>query len=213
MNANRNVNAQATGEGNNPVAPIGGLQYASVFLTPEQQADCVQRVDAAVNEWRNDISRRTQHYGWRYDYRARAITPDMYLGHLPEWLEEIARRLHLEMTHPDGAPMFDRAPEQVIVNEYVGAQGIRPHIDHPGFGPVICTVSLLEDWEMDLSIRRGDNRPALLEAGSCLTMTGDSRSRWYHGIQARREEPGGRRRGRRISLTFRTVLNRDGAND
>ncbi len=213
MNPNRHVNAPASGEGNNLVTAISGLYYAPVFLTTEEQTECVQRVDAAVNEWRNDISRRTQHYGWRYDYRARAITPDMYLGQLPGWLEELAQKLHRELVRADGAPMWAHVPEQVIVNEYVGAQGIRPHIDHPGFGPVICTISLLEDWEMDLSIRRNQNQSALLETGSCLTMTGESRSRWYHGIQARREEPGGQRRGRRLSLTFRTILNRDSIND
>ena len=195
------------------VEGIQGLYYEPGFLTPEQQAQAILRVDAAQDEWRSDLSRRTQHYGWRYDYRARVITPDMYLGQLPDWLQEIADRLRGRMVHPDGTPMFDRAPEQVIVNEYVGAQGIRPHIDHPGFGPAICTLSLLEDWEMDLSIRRNENRPALLEAGSCLTMTGPSRERWYHGIPVRQDEPGGQRRGRRISLTFRTVLNRGGKND
>ena len=214
MNPNRHVNADAALQGENaPVKGIAGLHYHPEFLTPEQQAECISMVDAAVNEWRNDISRRTQHYGWRYDYRARAITPDMYLGQLPRWLQQLAEQLQLELVQEDGTPMFGRPPEQVIVNEYVGAQGIRPHIDHPGFGPTICTISLLENWEMDLSIRRNQNHPALLEAGSCLTMTGESRSRWYHGIETRQKEPGGRRRGRRVSLTFRTVLNRDGAND
>ena len=211
MNGERHVNA-STGE-SGAVEGIRGLHYAPGFLTREQQLECIQRVDDAPDEWRSDLSRRTQHHGWRYDYRAKAITPDMYLGRLPGWLQAIAERIQAGMVHPDGRPMFDRTPEQVIVNEYVGAQGIRPHIDHPGFGPAICTVSLLEDWEMDLSIRRNQNHPALLEAGSCLTMTGESRSRWYHGIPVRRAEPGGLLRGRRISLTFRTVLNREGRND
>lgn len=211
MDPERHVNA-STGAGLE-VAGISGLHYAPGFLSREQQAECVMMVDAAQDEWRSDLSRRTQHYGWRYDYRAKAITPEMYLGRLPDWLQGLAERLRDEMVHPDGTPMFDRTPEQVIVNEYVGAQGIRPHIDHPGLGPAICTVSLIEDWEMDLSVRRNQNHPALLEAGSCLTMTGESRSRWYHGIPARRTEPGGLRRGRRLSLTFRTVLNRDARND
>ena len=210
MDQGRHINAAL--EPGGAVRGIPGLHYAPGFLTPEQQQDCIRRVDAAQEEWRSDLSRRTQHHGWRYDYRARAITPDMYLGQLPDWLQAIAESLQAGMNHPDGAPMFDRVPEQVIVNEYVGAQGIRSHIDHRGFGPAICTVSLLEDWEMDLSIRRNQNQPALLEAGSCLTMTGPSRDRWYHGIPARREEPGGQQRGRRISLTFRTVLNLDGEN-
>ena len=113
----------------------------------------------------------------------------------------------------DETGLFDRVPEQVIVNEYRGAQGIAEHADHPGFGPAIATVSLLADWEMNFAPRyRQPPRPALLENGSCPTMTGLSRSRWTHCIPARRAEPGGRRRGWRISLTFRTVRNRDGQN-
>ena len=212
MNPARHVNAQPRGEAGS-IAAVPGLLYLPEFLTPEQQQQCVQRVDAARQEWRSDLSRRTQHYGWRYDYRARAITPDMCLGRLPDWLQALARRLREEILLPGGTPAFDRDPEQVIVNEYQGAQGIRPHIDHPGFGPAICTVSLLEDWEMDLSLRRNQDRPALLEAGSCLAMTGPSRDRWRHGIPVRRNEPEGNRRGRRLSLTFRTVLNRDNRND
>ena len=188
------------------VSAAPGLYYLPEFITAEQQAEIIRRLDSA--EWNNDLRRRVQQYGWRYDYRARAITPDMYLGALPEWLQALARQVY------DATGLFDRAPEQVIVNEYRGAQGIAEHTDHPGFGPAIATVSLLEDWEMNFAPRyRQPTRPALLENGSCLTMTGLSRNRWTHCIPARRDEPGGRRRGRRISLTFRTVRNRDGLND
>ena len=193
-----------------PVPTVPGLQVVNLFLSPEQQARVTQRVDADQQAWRNDLSRRVQHHGWRYDYKARAITPDMYLGQLPDHLQELAQRLY------DETGLFDRAPEQVIINEYVQAQGIGTHIDHRGFGPAIATISLLEDWEMDFSRNWRDRTPALLPAGSCLVMTGQSRSRWQHGIQARRADPGAagsRPRGRRLSLTFRTVLNRDGRND
>ena len=188
------------------VAAAPGLYYLPGFITAEQQAEIVRRLDSA--EWSNDLRRRVQQYGWRYDYRARAITPDMYLGALPDWLQTLAQQVY------DDTGLFDRVPEQVIVNEYRGAQGIAEHSDHPGFGPAIATVSLLEDWEMNFASRhRQPTRPALLENGSCLTMTGLSRSRWTHCIPARAAEPNGHRRGRRISLTFRTVRNRDGQND
>lgn len=188
------------------VAAAPGLYYLPGFITAEQQAEIVRRLDSA--EWSNDLRRRVQQYGWRYDYRARAITPDMYLGALPDWLQTVAQQVY------DDTGLFDRVPEQVIVNEYRGAQGIAEHSDHPGFGPAIATVSLLEDWEMNFAPRyRQPTRPALLQNGSCLTMTGLSRSRWTHCIPARAAEPNGHRRGRRISLTFRTVRNRDGQND
>ena len=209
--AARHINHPVSGAAGLPQIPaVPGLQFLAGFLTPEQQAYCVKRVDAAVDQWRNDLSRRVQHYGWRYDYQARAITPDMYLGALPDWLARLAQKLY------DETGLFDRAPEQVIVNEYLPGQGIAMHIDHPGFGPTVCTISLLDDWEMDFAENWRDKSPALLQRGSCVLLTDDARSVWQHGIAPRKSEAldkGRRNRKRRLSLTFRTVINRDGIND
>ena len=190
------------------IESIAGLKYIPNFLTHEQQNNAVIHIDAADNEWRNDLSRRVQHYGWRYDYKARAITPDMYLGVLPDWLDVIARQLY-------ATGYFSELPNQVIVNEYLPGQGIATHIDHPGFGPTVCMISLLDNWEMDFSENWKDKSPALLEIGSCIMLTGESRFVWQHGIAPRKSEVGhgGRRsRSRRLSLTFRTVVNKDGVN-
>ena len=207
----RHLNHPITGgAGLQEIAAVPGLTLLDGFLTPEQQAYCVQRIDAAESEWRNDLSRRVQHYGWRYDYKARAITPDMHIGTLPDWLAQVAQKLY------DETGLFDRAPEQVIVNEYLPGQGIATHIDHPGFGPTVCMVSLLDDWKMDFSENWKDKSPALLQKGSCVLLTGPSRDIWQHGIAPRKSElleNGRRPRQRRLSMTFRTVLNRDGAND
>ena len=192
------------------ITTVPGLKFIEGFLTPKQQAYCVRRIDAAESEWRNDLSRRVQHYGWRYDYKARAITPDMHIGALPDWLAQVAQKLYAE------TGLFDRVPEQVIVNEYLPGQGIATHIDHPGFGPTVCMVSLLDDWEMDFSENWKDKLPALLQKGSCVLLTGPSRDIWQHGIAPRKSElleNGRRPRQRRLSMTFRTVLNRDSAND
>ena len=118
----------------NQIEMVNGLYYARDFLTPAEQRDCLIRVDAAQDEWLNDLSRRVQHYGWRYDYKARVITRDMHIGAMPDWLDEIAQKLH-QVELPDGQKLFERPPEQVIVNEYVENQGIAMHIDHRGFGP------------------------------------------------------------------------------
>lgn len=207
----RHLNYDISGRlGLQDATTLPGLHFVEEFLTPEEQAYCVQRIDAAQDEWRNDLSRRVQHYGWRYDYKARAITPDMHLGMLPDWLANVAQKLC------DETGLFDRVPEQVIVNEYLPGQGIATHIDHPGFGPTVCMVSLLDDWEMDFSQNWKDKNPALLKQGSVVLLTGSARSDWQHGIAPRKSElmeSGRRDRKRRLSMTFRTVLNRDGAND
>ena len=134
----------------------------------------------------------------------------MHIGALPAWLSRLAHKIY------DETGLFDRVPEQVIVNGYLPGQGIATHIDHPGFGPAVCTISLLDDWEMDFSEDWKNKTPALLQHGSCALLSGDSRSVWQHGIAPRKTELlacGRRTRRRRLSLTFRTVLNRDCPND
>ena len=206
----RHINHEISGSlGLQEVPVVPGLKFLEDFLTTKEQAYCVERVDAATGEWRNDLSRRVQHYGWRYDYKARAITPDMHIGALPDWLSGLAQRLY------DETGLFDRVPEQVIVNEYLPGQGIAMHTDHPGFGPTVCTISLLDDWEMDFAEHWKDKTPALLQRGSCVLLTDSARSVWQHGIAPRKSDTlagGQRSRNRRLSLTFRTVLNRDGLN-
>lgn len=182
-----------------------GLTYISQFLSAKQQETIVNCVDGM--EWRNDLERRVQHYGWRYDYRARTVDADMRIGPLPGWLLEVALRLYRHETRP-----FDRIPDQAIVNEYLPGQGIAMHVDRQCFGPAVATISLGDAWRMDLRPTRGvDAGPEhiLLEPGSALIMIGEARSRWLHGIAKRKRErtdDGWRPRKRRISLTFRTVL-------
>ena len=86
------------------------------------------------------------------------------------------------------------------------------HADRQCFGPTVATISLGDDWRMDLQSAGGkaDTQvDILLEEVSALLMTHDARWRWFHGIAKRkkeRTEQGWRPRKRRVSLTFRTVL-------
>lgn len=183
---------------------IHGLHYYPGFLDEHAQRVLIERIDA--KPWRTDLERRVQHYGWRYDYRTRTVTPDMDLGPLPDWVEEIAARLYTETR------LFDRVPDQAIVNEYEPGQGIALHADRQCFGDTVATLSLGDDWEMRLRPVRGsapEDKRIMLAQGSVLVLTADSRSRWMHGIDKRRTEKsavGQRDRRRRLSLTFRTIL-------
>ena len=179
---------------------VPGARYIPSFLSPDEQAEFIRRIDENQSAWLTDLSRRVQHYGWRYDYQARAITSDMRIGPLPDWLQALAQRLY-------ETGLFDRPPEQVIVNEYEPGQGIAMHTDHPGFGSAVAMVSLGDDWVMDFS-RPGDPPQAksqALERGSALILTDDARKKWRHGIAKRKKERSGHQRKRRLSLTFRTV--------
>ena len=183
---------------------ISGLEYLPQFLSVVEQATAIRQIDDAP--WRSDLERRVQHYGWRYDYSVRTVDRDMHIGPLPPWLRDIARRLYNE------TGLFDDVPDQAIVNEYEPGQGIAMHADRQCFGPTVATISLGDDWRMELRPAGGkaDTKvEILLKQGSALLMTGDARRRWFHGIAKRKRErtsDGWRPRKRRLSLTFRTVL-------
>ena len=117
-----------------PVDPEG-LTLHHDWIEPAVEARLLAAIDGET--WLDDLKRRVQHYGWRYRYKARAVTRDDYLGPLPAWAQEIARRLD-----DPAKGLMTRAPDQLIVNEYTPGQGISQHVDRPVFGPVIASLSL-----------------------------------------------------------------------
>src|SRR5688572_27206255 len=120
---------------------IAGLSYLADYLDAAQQAALVQAIEASP--WRGDLARRTQHYGYVYDYRARKVDASMYLGPLPAWLAALAERIT-----QDGHCAL--VPDQAIINEYQPGQGIADHIDcEPCFGEVVMSLSLLAPVVMD----------------------------------------------------------------
>jgi len=126
------------------------------------------------------------------------VTPDMYLGPLPKWLDALGRQMYF-----DG--YFENIPSQVIVNEYLPGQGIAPHIDcMPCFGAEIASLSLGGDSTMTFTQTLQEPVSLRLESKSLLILEGEARYRWKHGIPARKFD-GDIRRSRRVSLTFRTV--------
>ena len=180
------------------VDEVPGLFYVSDFLTQRESEELVAHIDRAP--WLGELKRRVQHYGWKYNYRAREVTRDMKIGPLPAWAREIAERMARTRLMPWLA-------DQLIVNEYVERQGISKHIDCvPCFEEDIAMVSLVEPWQMRFRPPKSkDKSDKELEVGSLAIMTGPSRYDWTHEIPSRKTEPGGRLRKRRISLTFRRV--------
>ena len=188
---------------------VPGLHVVQNFLSESEEDDIVIQVDG--NDWSNELPRRVQHYGWRYDYTSRKIAASMRIGPLPDWAITIAHRLV-------DSGCVQELPDQLIVNEYRGDQGISRHIDSTSsFADGVAMISLLEPWEMDFRRKNGREKVTLkLERRSATILTGDARYRWTHEIPKRKTEPGvikpGNKkpsrvlRGRRISLTFRKVI-------
>lgn len=184
------------------VTAVPGLSYTAGYLNPDEQASTLATIDGLP--WLDNLRRRVQHYGYRYDYSRRSVDRDLYLGPLPDWAADLAERLRRDGHAP-------RALDQLIVNEYLPGQGISPHVDCiPCFADAVLSISLGSLCVMTLS-RRDGREPVdvLLEPGSLLVMRDEARYTWRHGIAARRNDVhAGQRtaRGRRVSLTFRTVL-------
>ncbi|MCG7493054.1 alpha-ketoglutarate-dependent dioxygenase AlkB [Thalassobius sp. Cn5-15] len=178
-----------------------GLKYLPDFVSVEEAGCLIHKLDA--QSWRSDLKRRVQHYGYRYDYKARQAREEDYLGPLPPFLQGLAEHL----TH---AGHFGSAPDQVIVNEYMPGQGISAHVDcRPCFGDVIASLSLLSPCVMRLENRKISQQVDLtLEPGSLLVLSGEARHVWTHAIPARKSDiVNGQThpRSRRLSLTFREM--------
>ena len=178
-----------------------GLTYLENYISEDEADRLVQEIDAAP--WRTDLKRRVQHYGYRYDYKARQAHREDYLGPLPELLQKLAERLTV-----DGH--FQTVPDQVIVNEYQPGQGISAHIDcQPCFGETIASLSLLSACVMRFASRIHSQQTELhLQPASLLVLKGEARHMWTHAIPPRKTDTvEGQKhvRSRRISLTFRSM--------
>jgi len=110
------------------------------YVAIETAAKLLSNIDSGI--WLNDLKRRVQHYGYKYDYRSRRASIEDYLGELPDWLAEVSKGLL-------SGGCFASAPQQVIINEYEPGQGIAPHVDcEPCFGETIASISLGSACEM-----------------------------------------------------------------
>ena len=178
---------------------VPGLLYVPDFLSEVEEQELITTIDNG--DWSHVLKRRVQHFGWRYEYKDRKIDLSMRLGPLPRWALVLAERLKKKGLLP-------HLPDQVIVNEYIGRQGISKHTDCvPCFEDGVAMLSLIESWEM--IFRKGGKASKrvskLLARRSIAVISGDARYKWTHEIPSRLTEPGGLRRHRRVSVTFRKV--------
>jgi alkylated DNA repair dioxygenase AlkB len=185
------------------VIQVPGLELYLDVITPEQERKLIDWIDAQA--WLDDFSRRVQHYGYRYDYRARSIDVSSKLGDLPLMLQRLATHLRYNKS------AIHFTPEQVIVNEYEPGQGISAHVDcEPCFGADIASLSLGSTAVMKftcLATREVVDVP--LPRRSIVVLSGDSRTTWSHAIPARKSDviAGAKKlRTRRVSVTLRTVI-------
>lgn len=184
------------------IPQVSGLNYLANFLSAAEEKNLLEQIDA--QNWLPDLQRRVQHYGYKYDYKARLVSAKSYLGELPNWLQIYADKL-VQAGH------FATTPDQAIVNEYQVGQGISAHIDCvPCFAETIASISLGSTCEMNFqAVATGEKATLLLEPRASLVLSGDARYKWTHAIAARRTDIiAGQKivRQRRVSITFRKVI-------
>jgi alkylated DNA repair dioxygenase AlkB len=180
---------------------IPGLKYLPDYIEAMCERELLATIDA--QPWRTELHRQVQQYGYKYDYKKRQVTPDMWLGPLPAWLGVLCEQLLDRRQLP-------RPANQVIVNEYMAGQGITPHVDCvPCFEDTIASLSLGSPCVMRFTrVKTREAVEMLLEPRSMLVLSGEARYQWRHEIPARKRDRWADHvisRGRRVSVTFRTV--------
>jgi alkylated DNA repair dioxygenase AlkB len=138
-----------------------------------------------------EARRRVVHFGHRYDYEARGVSPGLPI---PQPLSELRERL---------APLAGREAErfvEVLATEYRPGTSIGWHRDAPAFGSVVMGVSLGSACRMRFrrSIADGWERwERTLEPRSAYVIGGAARASWQHSIPPTPDL--------RYSITYRTV--------
>lgn len=92
-----------------PIELPKGLELKENFITPTAEQELLKEIGKRPQL--NDLKRRIQHYGFKYDYKVKGKLE--YLGEVPLFLKQI-----------DVGFYFN----QVIINEYLQGQGISPHM-------------------------------------------------------------------------------------
>ena len=172
-----------------------GLIELNNFISADEEQTLLENIDKCA--WNTSLSRRTQHYGYVYNYsKGGSLTSATAI---PEWMDYLIERLSSHISQPIN---------QAIINEYNPGQGIAPHIDAKTFGDTIVSISLGSKCIMEFT-KDGEKIEKILNRQSCIVLKGDSRNDWKHSIPARKSDVINgvkTNRNRRVSITFRHVL-------
>src|SRR3954462_11618459 len=173
---------------------IDGLRYseAVISLVEERELlDRLEQLDIAPFRFHGWLgNRRTQSFGWQYDFDDASFTPT---EPLPEWLHPVRAKV---------AALAGKDPEEfvhVLLARYDPGAGIGWHRDRDVFEDVVG-VSLNTPATLRFRQRTPAGfRRASLEVAprSAYLLSGEARHEWEHSIA-----PGDQLR---FSITFRTL--------
>lgn len=155
-----------------------GLKLLKDVISEQEEIDLLNRIN--LQSWENTYKRRTQQYGYFYDYLTRKVfktDKEIQEWMIPKCVSDIMK------------------PEQIIINEYKKGQSIGMHVDALCFGPTIVILSLGAQTTMKLA-----NDHIILPRRSLLILSDKARY-ISHGLTHTRKDP-------RISITYRTISKR-----
>lgn len=152
--------------------PIGLRKYNDI-INENTEKDLLSEIDSY--QWSNKLKRRTQQYGYTYDYTSSNIVEKA--PEFPKLIDAIANYL-------TELKIFEIKPNQCIINEYLRNQGINPHIDKNIFGNTIVSISLLEDTIMKFT-RENEVVPVFLPRRSMIILQNSARYDYKHSIESK----------------------------
>lgn len=175
-----------------------------LFLYPDlideaRETQLLNEIDNQV--WIVDYLRRLQYYGYRNELeKPYDLIPFPVL--MPPHMEQLSKEL-VERK------IILLQPDQVIINEYVPGEGIKPHKDRAYYENQICGVNLGSGCIMRFI--RGMNEQVIdveVPRRSVYVMQDDARKKWKHAIPPRKKDNIDgqlKHRERRVSITYRKV--------
>ena len=168
---------------------IKGITYIKDIITKEDEKILIDDINTR-GIWDHTLSRKTQQYGYKYNYYNSDIQK---IQDIPSWLEGIRDEVYEEAN-------------QILINHYFPGQGIAPHTDKNTFGDTIVSISLQSGITMDFRQQNEIVSNLYLEPRSCLILEDNVRWNLQHGITKRKYDVVENKRiprGERISITFR----------
>jgi alkylated DNA repair dioxygenase AlkB len=178
---------------------VPGLFIYPNFIDEEKEQQLLEEIDCQI--WVVDYLRRLQYYGYRNE-----LEKPYNLIPFPVPIPETIQQLSEEIVKQK---ILTYQPDQVIINEYVPGEGIKPHKDRAYYENQICGVNLGSGCIMKFI--KGKNLEVVdveVPRRSLYVMQDDARKKWSHGIPPRKKDNiNGNisHRERRVSITYRKV--------
>jgi hypothetical protein len=99
---------------------VPGLIFGKYFMTKEEESNLITLIDKEV--WSTELSRRVQHYGFKYDYKARTVPANAKIEPLPAFVDFLVERLQ------EHGLFREKKPDQLIIN---GIFALFESLGHP----------------------------------------------------------------------------------